>query len=352
MLFVAAIFMAGTATAQTTANDTEEADVEVGVSSTIAVDIQPANLNYDNAEVGNRNTTSNRNFNGIEIENTGSEYINRIWLNNSVPDTDPYGSGSAIDYDAGNFLEVKPSDFDSAPSSSWYPINKKVFMSSNQQDNGDNEVQDIPSFIQVPDWTSYEIGSINRGNESIYYAIESDGGTCDGAGTASVRVGNISATDNRLGTVDFTDSSEYGWVEYSLDEANGADYGITQGTSNGFSGLDGVGLNWSYSNNVLDVDMMTKCDDANEQPHSFINKFNINTQGADDITNNNGASTQYLLTETSGTEDNMLAPGEMKTVETAINIPEGVAQGSVGSGTLRVLITADKEANTADTAGN
>ena len=271
-------------------------------------------------------------------------------MNNSVPTTDPYGSGAASNYDAGNFLEVRPADFDGTPDTTWYPINKKVYMSSNTDDGGGNAVTDIPSFIQVPNsgWTSYEVGEINRGNETIYFAINSDSGVCDGSGGATVRVGNVSATDSRLGTVDFTDSSEYGWVEYSLSEVTGADYGVTQGTSDGFSGTSGVGLNWTYSDSILDLDLMTRCDDSVAQPSAFVNKYNINTASADDLTTGSGESTQFLLSETSGTESNMLAPGDERTVSTAVNIPEGVAAGDVGAGNLRVLITADPDANTQD----
>lgn len=326
-----------------TANDTENADVTVSVSETIAVDIQPANLQYSNAVVGNRNTTSDRGFGAIEIENTGSTYINRIWLNNSIPTTDPFGTGTSSNYDAGNFLEVRPVDFTNGDSTDWHPINKKVYMSSS--DTGSNGVTDIPSFIQTPDsWSTYEVGGINRGNETIYFAINADGtdDTCDGDASATVRVGNVSATDSRLGTVDFTSSTEYGYVEYTLSQLSGNSYGVTDDTSNGFSGTTGLALNWTYTNSdsPTEVDMLTRCAPTSEQPHTFVNKYNVNTAGADDIQSGAGSATTYLLKDTTNT-GNMLAPGSMKTLETAINVPEGVAAGDVGAGVLRVLITSN-----------
>lgn len=333
--------MTGTAAAQIEANDTEESEVTVGVSSTIAVDVQPANLDYSGAVVGNRNTSSDRGFGAIEIDNTGSEYINRIWLNTSIPSSDPYGTGTASSYNAGNFLEVKPDSSGTVltgDESVWHPVNKKVFMVSNDDPNGNSDTN-VPSFIQVPDsnWDPYEAGRIRRGNESIYFAIggETDN-TCSGSGSDVVRVGNVSQTDTRLGTVDFTSSTEYGWTEYSLNQVTGNSYGIT---------ADGVNLNWTYSSGDEQVDLLTKCDDTNEQPNVIANKYNPTVEGADDLTSGNGQNTQYLLEETSGTTGNMLAPGNTVTVNTAIDVPLGVAEGSVDPGNLRVLITADTDAN-------
>lgn len=327
--------MTGTAAAQVESNSSEGGDVTVGVSSTIAVDVQPANLDYSNAQVGVRNTSSDRGFGAIEIENTGSEYINRIWLNTSVPTQDPFATGLPSAYDSGNFLEVRPQDGLAGDSAEWHYVNRKEYMSSD--DTTANGVTDIPSFIQVDGYASapYEVGSVRRGNETIYFAIDasSTDDTCN-ADTATLRVGNVSSTDSRLGTVDFTSSTEYGWTEYTLGSLSNSDYGAA-----------GVELNWSYTNNDQpnEYDLLTRCAPTSEQPHVFVNRYNINTAGAQDISSETAAQfTQFLLdTDNAGS---MLAPGELATVETAINVPEGVAEGSVDPGTLRVLITADEEA--------
>jgi hypothetical protein len=322
--------MTATAAAQTTANETEEGDVTIDVSSTIAVDVQPANLDYSNAEVGNRNTSSDRGFGAIEIENTGSEYVNRIWLNTSTPSTDPFGSGLPGDYDAGNFLEVRPQDTPNGDSTDWHYVNRKEFLAE-----GGTSAE--PSFIQVDDFVAdgenYEVGSIRRGNESIYFAIDKDNdATCNL--DEPVRVGNVSSTDNRLGTVDFGDSTEFGWTEYTLGDLANSDYGAV-----------GVELNWTYTNSGNDnqYDLITRCDPASGESHVFFNRYNINTATAEDLATSTETSyTQFLLNTDDAT--NMLAPGELATVETAINIPEGVAAGSADPGALRVLITADEGA--------
>ena len=148
-----------------------------------------------------------------------------------------------------------------------------------------------------------------------------------------MRVGNVSATDSRLGTVDFTDSTEFGWAQYTFSTVSANDYGTAA-----------VDLNWTYTESGSDsnYDIVANCDPTSQQPHTFINRYSVNTAGSDDLSTVTGATTQYLLN--TDTPSDMLLPGESSTVDTAINIPEGVSQGSVDPGTLRVLITADEEA--------
>jgi hypothetical protein len=326
--------MTGTVAAQ---DDTEEADVNVTVSETIAVDIQPANLDYSNAEVGNRNTTSDRGFGAIEVENTGSVHIDQIWLNSSTPSTDPFGSGTAGDYDSGNFLEVRPdtSDGFSGDNTNWNYINRKEYMWSDDSPSGNSDT-DVPSFIQTDFSSPYEVGALRRGNETLYFVIDADSGdnTCnEDTDGAELRVGNVSALDDRLGTVDFTSSSEYGYSTYTIGNISDSDYGVA-----------GVDLNWTYdADSDLTYDMVTRCAPGSEQPHVYLNKYNINVAGASDIASGNGEHTQYLLS--TSTDSNMLRPGDQWTIETAIDVPEGVAQGTVGAGNLRVLITGDPSAS-------
>lgn len=344
--------MVGTASAQdVSANDTEEADVTVGVSETIAVDIQPASMDFPGAVVGNRNTTSDRGFGAIEVENTGSVYIDRVWINSSTPASDPFGTGTASSYDAGNFLEVRPQDaFDNAvsggnaDSDNWHFINRQEY----NVRPGDSS---FPSFIQLPTSESnYDVGSFKRGNESIYYAI-GHSGSCTDSGT--VYVGNVSSTDNRLGTVDFTTSTEYGWTSYNVqtvtsDQSYGiagasvADTGGNAAASeDDLTAGQGVTLNWTYTNNdQLDYDVLTNC---GSDPNTVRTRYNANAVGADDLDSASGA-TDYLLDAVS-TSGDMIYPGETNTIQTAINVPEGVTAGDVSPGTLRVLITADPDAN-------
>lgn len=339
--------MTGTAAAQQQTSDVEEnATVDVTVSETTAVDIQPANLEYS-ADVGTRSTSSARGFGAIEIENTGSTWINRIWLNTSVPNSDPFATGVATNYDAGNFIEVRPADgLLNGDSTDWHAINRKEYTYTSASD-------DVPSFIQVPgDFGQYTVAPLRRGNETIYSVIETDGGVCDGGGTGTeIRVGNVSATDTRLGTVDFTDSTEYGWTNYSIGGVSGSgNYGIAVSDQGGYFTSQGVALNYTYTSSDSPVvyDMLTQCSSdapAGESSNVVLNRYNIGAEGADDLADLDGEVTEYLIQDTNGDTSNMLAPGEMATVETAIDVPEGVASGQVDSGTLRVLITSDPDAS-------
>lgn len=340
--------MVGTAAAQ---DDTENGNVTVSVAEDTAIDIQPANLNYSDQAVGTRASTSERGFDAIEIENTGSTYVDQIWLNSSAPATDPFGTGFAPNYDAGNFIEVRPQDdlTSTTDAENWHFVNRREFTSSGEGN--------YPSYIQLPSGESanWEVGQFRRGDESIYFVIN-HGGTCNGGGTNTyMRVGNVSSTDNRLGTVDFSSSTEYGWVEYGISDAPSFDmsYGISgtvQDTGGepetGDSDLtspQGVALNWSDTRSAGDsynnYDVMTHCDDTGGiAPQTVRTRYNINAGGADDLSSTGDVS-NFLLSAT-GTSG-MLYPGASETIRTTINVPEGVAEGQVDPGTLRVLVSAD-----------
>lgn len=342
--------MAGTAAAQVEDNQTESSQVTVNVAETIAVDVQPANLDYSNAVVGQRNTSSDRGFNAIEIENTGSTNIDRLWLNNSVPVQDPFGTGTSSNYDAGNFIQIQPASGEdlTGDTDDWHFINRKEYLwSSNANGNADD---DVPEFIQIPGWTNYEVGQFRRGNESIYFAIqEGSSDTCNG-GSAVIRVGNVSTTDNRLGTVDFTSSTEEGWVEYQTNSLTNSDYGFTTTPgSTMVSNQNGVALNWSTTKGDTaegdkpEYEVLMNCDPSSEQPHVFRTRYNINALGADDLTQESGSAVQYLIDQ--ATESAEINPGGMRTLFTAVEIPEGVTEGGIGNGKLRVMMTADPDEN-------
>jgi hypothetical protein len=338
--------MAGTATAQVSENKTESGDVTVDVSSTIAVDVQPANLNYPNAEPGVRNQTSARGFGAIEVHNTGSLAIDNMWLNASTPNQDPFGQGDSTIHDAGNFLQVQPGDDLQGDQDDYHFINRKEYSWSNTDRGvaGTTYDTDVPAFIQLPDsngWSNADVGSFRRGNESIYYAINTNSGSCNG-GSATMRVGNVSSTDDRLGTVDFTDSTEYGWIEYTTSDLTSSAYGITSGPASGepsmVTGESGVALNWT--NSAADdkplYDVLTTCSGDQGQPHTVRTRYNINALESNDLTSD-GQQAESLINPDNS---NPMQPGEMKTINTAIEVPEGTAAGSIGDGVLRVYVTA------------
>lgn len=351
LLFVAAALMTGSAiAADFDNNDSESSTVDVTVSSTIAVDVKPDSLTYSNAEVGSQNTSSDTSFTSVEIENVGSEHIDRIWLNNTAPSTDPFGTGSASNYDAGNFLQVKvPNDPNVAgvrSETDWHFINRKEFLRTKNSSamSGNSYTGDIPSYVKAPLDTTYtapdsstfsatavDVGRLRFGNESAFFAIPRDAGdTCDGSGSAFLRVGNVSQTDTRLGTVDFKPSSS-NYRDYPIQTDSSASYGVS-----GSGTTSGVTINLSSGTRSYDV--LVKCDTSSERPHIFANRYNVNTNGADDLYTL-GSNTDFVLrTDTAG---DMLLPGDAITIDTSVHVPNGVAQGSVGQGKLRVLVRAD-----------
>lgn len=360
LLFVAAALMTGTAVAADyDKNTSEPANVSVTVSSTIAVDVKPDSLTYGDTEVGSFNGSSSaNNFTAIEVENTGSEYIDRIWLNTTEPASDPFGTGSAANYDAGNFMQVKVVSDDNVgvtSTSEYHFINRLEYLKTDNSTTltGSNFESDIPSYLKLPTGSGttsrqgdsigtagqVDVGRLRMGNEDFFFIMpHAETSTCDGTNNAFIRLANVSQTDTRLGTVDFRDSAS-NWRDYSLQQAGSSSFGITTGGS-----TSGLKLNMS-DGSTRQYDLLTNCDESSEQPHVYMLKYNVNARGIDDVSNTgDGTSNQFVLDDQS--QSGALAPGDAITLETGVQIPEGVAQGSVTQGKLRVLVTADTTLDT------
>ncbi len=353
ILTVAVLMFSSTAVAQ---DATENSTVNVTVTSEIAIDVHPENLNFPSASVGSQVTTSDRGFTAIEVENIGSEYIDKIWLNATKPSDDPFGTGIPDNYDAANFLQVRPNNQSgllTGDSDDFHYVNRVEFGSTT----------DYPSYIDVdgqfnsanPD--DVIVGRLRLADEEYFYAIPvGSDGTCDGTstdfdgGSGIIRIGNTSHTSDRLGTVDFDDTadvqSSIDWTEYSINELSSSDYGITGA---GPDTPNGVNL-WKDKGTASEVnrtyDLLTICDtskSAASTPHVVRTRYNPEAGGADDLTTANSQAAQYIL-NAGVTTSNMLTPGDGVTIDTAVEVPQGVSEGDVSQGTVTVLVTANTTA--------
>lgn len=351
---VALLAVTGMASAQTdiSANSTESATVDVTVVSQVAVDIQPASLSYAGAQVGEVNTTSDNGFTAIDVENTGSEYINKIWASASTPESlngDPFGSGSASNYDAGNFMMLRPNNQSSlveGDTDNFHYVNRVEYLWNTTSSNSD-----IPSFIQLDDaGTPYDgtldgfgatddtadhayVGRFRAGNEDYYFAVEA--GTSGGLSTGNEFVVATDATDDgNLGTVDFTHGNSGNFNTFSLQAPSTNDDGESW-----FHLDDNINLSVDNSDsNFRKYDVIVSGGGDNDPAKAIRTRYDVTESGYGSL-RSDGYVTNYLLYGTQ--ESGMLAPGDAVTYETAIEIPRGVKQGSVDQGTLTFKITAD-----------
>ncbi|MFB6241450.1 MAG: hypothetical protein ABEJ36_01445 [Candidatus Nanosalina sp.] len=326
-----------------TANASETTDVNVTIASEVAVDVEPNILQYKNVSVGTQVNKTERSFSGITIENTGSEYIDRIWVNASEPENRPFGTGIPGNYDAGNFLQVKPQlnslGVSGASVSEYHFVNRIEYEIPPSR---------VPTYIVAPEnqvtlpngqtvsavGGDIKVGRFRRGDEHIWFIIATpDTANCEGGNSnpgAMIRVGDTSSTPSRLGTVDFTDDNSGAWTQYQIDTLS----------NTGTVGIAGSAVTLNFKNDSPKYDLLTHCDSSS----SYVTRerFAVDYDGATDL-QSNGYATQYIL-RSANTADTMLLPGGTIPLPVAIEVPTGVAEGNVELGQLRILATANTTA--------
>ena len=347
---LSAIFLAAglvsTGVAQSS-SDEEGSSVNVSISQEVSVDLTPNSLEFIGNSPGTFNDTSNRDYQGVEVENVGSQNITNIWMDSTFPNQRPFGTGQASEYDAGNFIQIRPvagvegvvEPYDggdsSDPQSGFHYLNRKEF----------NETNDLSYFTDLNNEGTGEwrYGRFREGDEEFFWAIEiddsgnDDANLCDVDGDAQMRVGWNSKKEGVRGSTDFTDSSQY--VSYDIASEAG-DYGR----------VDDVDLRTDHGNKTYSV--LTWCGDGtspskSNQTFTVRTRNNVDAGDHSDSTfpQQSGMSTtasatpyQLMNSSNSNQEYKELQPGEHFTVQTAISIPEGVAQGEVTAGTLTLKV--------------
>ena len=327
--------MVATTTA-VTSDTSSENDVTANVTSTIALDVKPESLDYPSLTVGQLEQQSDRGFSGVEIANTGSEYIDQVWLGTSYPDTDPFGTGNPGAYNAGNFMTVKPDNSTSlnilGNDSVYHYVNRVEYEDSN-----------VPSIINLPDSidgssvANDHVGQARFGDQWIYWYLPTyNGDICDGSSTGDlnkIRIGTAPSDQNELGSYDFTNSSQF--TEYDIADASGTSkYGIVNSS---------VTFDLANGESDQSYDLLTACPGSTnvDTAQIVLNKYNVAFNTTTDVVSDGSESTYQLDTTT---PSDMLQPDQSFTVNTAMNVPRGVSAGQVGAGSLTIYATADTEA--------
>lgn len=326
--------------------DSDDTTVDVTVVSKVAVDVTPNSLSYPEASVASQEDKSYGNYTAVEIENIGSEYIDRVWLNATVPDSEPFGTGDPSNYDAANFLQVKPDNTTGkllGDSDDYLYVNRKEFHKDALSSD------EVPSYIDVDGQfdgknpSKVYVGRFRMGNVSYYYAIPTDSeDTCQGAnGIDIIRVGRTPHTHDQVGTHVFHDGGD-DYDEYNINELDSSStYGIAgSGPDDGENGVTLRKLSGANEVNRT-YDVLTACDDSSN-PHTIRSRYNVDPGDTDDLSSN-GVATQFLL-DAGTTAKDMLLPGESFSLHTGIEVPRGVAQGDMQQGTMKVLVTANESA--------
>lgn len=305
-----------TATVTAISEETNDnATVSVTVASQTAVDVTPSDLNYNQVDPGARQEVSDGpdsdQFTGVEIENIGSLNLTHVWLNATVPTSNPFGSGISSEYDAGNFIMVNSTGEAGTgvvPADTHYSyVNRREY----------NESNDL-SYIFTPTDMNWQYGRFRAGSQEFFWAVNvTDTGNCDTSGD-DFRVGNLAHNESATGSNDFTDTNEY------------TSYDLTDLTSGPYL-APSVSLDMP-SQPDRDYDVLVSCSDPT---YTVRTEYNPTAEGSSDLTID-GTVAQHLVNSTATSPDAM-QPGDHFSLDMAVEVPQGVADGSVESGLLRVF---------------
>jgi hypothetical protein len=330
------------------------------------VDINPTSLLYTsngfrNIQPGDFNATSDNNFTGIEIENSGSKNLTDVRIRSSEPTDRPFDTGVSTEYDAGNFIQVRPQEGIGILTSPGLGGGSE---NGNNDETGYynparvdfNASGDGLSYIKTPTTEGtagtnvWRYGRFRAGDEEFFWAIKttpgsnSDANTCDGEnGNAVIRYGNEPHTDSQIGTVDFTDDNSGNYEEIAIEDPTAADpYGRVNNTDLEFNdgtvkdytvltycGVDGEQLTTDSGREVDDTFVVrTRYDRKPLASNSRLPQTDSPLIQDDD----SNPSLQNLI----DTSSNDFVPGDHFTLETAIEVPRGTAQGGVDTGDLTI----------------
>ncbi len=354
----------------------DDAGVDVTVSEVTNVDINPTQLNYgtDDQTLEPRDfkaSSDNRKFPGIQVENSGSNNITQLSIETSEPYDKPFGTGFSQEYDAGNFIKVRPqtgaADIDlvtpftgsesvdtSDPNTdeTGYHYPARVDFNATGKPRGTPQAL---TYIDIPTGedadSPFQYGRFRDGEEEFFWAINTPG---EGTGqnicaSGTLRVGNKPHTDEAIGTTDFTSDNSDNYAEYDVAQDN-------EGEAV-FGRVEDVELNTSEGNTSYTV--LSYCSGPNDNSAadglSFLvrTKYDLNpfadvagdTPSSPDFPTTNGINTttqsvngaRALIETSEGSGSKPLHPGQSFTLFTAVEIPRGVASGSVGPGTLSLV---------------
>lgn len=364
-----AVAMASQGAAQVTSDGQDNTSINVSIASEVAIDIDPTELTYSSLSLGQQTVDSDRGFGAIELENVGSEYIDRIWAN-ATQLTSPeaqFGTGTETDFNAGNMFQIKPDNASGllqGDSSDYSYVNRREYATYNESQK--------PSYIVAPEDAQYEtqggtgnpndvaLGRIRVADQERFFAIPTNG-KCNGEGSNTFNtllVAKKAHNSTETAPVDFTSGGDFSYIpgddyyKYNISTTDaGSSYGVTAESED----PDPAGVTIDVSGTGdREYDILTKCDTNNgggssgtvdeiyDNPHLIRTRYNIEAAGANNLaTDSNAPVTQYLLNSQNNV-DGQLPPGQAVTVDTAIEVPRGIPEGIVDSGQFRLIVTADK----------
>jgi hypothetical protein len=269
-------------------------DVTIGINITqiVSIDVNPNTVNWTGLAVGETGTPQY-----FTVTNVGSVNVTDLRANITNDNSNPYGTGTASNYNAGEFVLLNTT------SAGFYYVNKK------------NWNESVPGEVTSPtDWTEgadtgyfgiVRTASDGDVGQDYYYFTNMTGtsGNCVSA-TSVILLGKEPKNVTSTGSVDFSNSANYETISFGAGE-NGADFSASH---------DLAGYCFMVSSDCSTVTM---------------------TRWNTDL--DSGA---YCSNDASFFTGSDLEPGSHTEFYLEPKIPNGVPDGDVSQGTLTIIATA------------
>lgn len=272
----------------------DDVTININVSQTVSIDVTPSQVNWTQLNVGETGTPEY-----FTVTNVGSVNITALKANITSDSSNPYGTGSPSNYNAGEFVLLNSSSY------GFFYVAKS------------NWNETIPGGVTAPD-------DFTEGNGTGYFGMirtSSDGdvgqdyyyftnrtaasGDCL-TGSGELYIGLLPKNVSSSGTTDFSSAANFETV--TLD-------------SSGIGNVSRAGFEFDY----YCVAVSAEC--------SEVTLF----RWYSDLDTSGGCSNDVDFYD--GTTPNELNPGENTWFWLEPKIPNGVPDGDVAQGTLYIIAT-------------
>ncbi|MFH1834964.1 MAG: hypothetical protein ABH851_02115 [Methanobacteriota archaeon] len=307
-VLVLLLYFAGSASAAPVSNDTDDSNVTVTISTVTQINVDPSDLTWTVAPGGECGgggscNESLSNFYALQIENTGSKNITKIWFNNTYPTDNPFGAGLPSSYDSGNFVVLGNESASGAED--YFFINRVDY----------NETKQLVYLTDpnglLPPASDWMYGRFRNASYEYFWMINKSD-SCNR--TKNLYIGNLAHTASSSGTVNFNT----GDVETVVLTAGASDmYGVGDIDSGNLSGYC--------------VLVNASCNQV------YLYKLNMDMQGA-------GTDCDNALYVSGDVDDSawingQLPPGGSRIIKIKVRVPYGVYEGETTSGTITVMVS-------------
>lgn len=349
-------------TSSVTAQQQQDSNVTVEVSSDIAIDVRPSSLAYTSngeegaLDPGAKRRVSDEDFEHLELENIGSEPLDEIYMQSTMQANDAFADPNQ-NHSTGNFVTVST---ETAQGDANIDVPGLIDLQNHHYINRVEYFEDSPPTYITTEEGDYErgdsttfsvsetnIGRLRVGEAEYFFVVYSSSNNDD----VAMRVGNTPHTPTQLGTVDFSNSGgDYTSYDNMTDDEPNTDVFRASGqdlvsfNSSIYTGdqliSDGTA---SVSSTSVDGDSETETrsynlyvDTSNDQV--IRTKLNTDVSSPQDSWDASETTTgqQSYLVDAGNTESEALQPGENFPVDIGVQVPLGVDAETVEQGTVTV----------------